>query len=84
MKKIFTVFALFLCLQLSAQDDGFRVTAESYSDTSVEMADTMHDNGKIYVVVAVVLLILVGFVGYTIALDRKLSKLEKEVFKEKA
>lgn len=45
----------------------------------VEMADTMRDNGKIYVVVGVLLIILFGFFSYLILVDRKLSKLEKEL-----
>lgn len=45
---------------------------------SVEMADTMRQNGKIYVVVAVILTILAGIFLYLIRLDRKISKLEKE------
>ena len=44
----------------------------------VEMADTMRSNGKIYVVVAVCLTILIGLFLYVFSLDRKLSKLEKE------
>jgi CcmD family protein len=44
----------------------------------VEMADTMRSNGRIYVVVAVVLLILIGLFLYLLRLDRKISKLEKE------
>lgn len=45
----------------------------------VEMADTMRSNGKIYIVVAVCLTILVGLFLYVFSLDRKLSKAEKEV-----
>ena len=45
----------------------------------VQMADTMRSNGKIYIVVAVCLTILVGLFLYVFSLDRKLSKLEKEV-----
>lgn len=45
----------------------------------VEMADTMRSNGKIYIVVAVCLTILVGLFLYIFSLDRKLSKAEKEV-----
>ena len=82
MKKLLTLFTLLLCLEVSAQEDGFRVTKESYNDTSVEMADGMRANGKIYVVVAVISIIFVGLIGYTISIDRKISKLEKEVFKE--
>lgn len=43
----------------------------------VEMADMFRSNGKIYVVVAVVLTILAGIVLYLVRLDRKLTKLEK-------
>jgi len=41
------------------------------------MADVMKENGKIYVVIAVMLTILAGLVLYLIRLDRKISKLEK-------
>jgi CcmD family protein len=44
----------------------------------VEMADLMRSNGRIYVVVAVMLTILIGLVLYVVRLDRKISKLEKE------
>ena len=42
-----------------------------------EMADIMKENGKIYVVIAVMLTILAGLVLYLVRLDRKISKLEK-------
>ncbi len=38
----------------------------------------MRSNGKIYVVVTVVLIILIGLLLYLFRLDRKISKLEKE------
>lgn len=38
--------------------------------------DIMNRNGKIYVVIAVMLTILAGLVLYLIRLDRRLSKLE--------
>lgn len=44
----------------------------------VDMADTFRSNGKIYVVVAVILTIFAGLIIYLIRLDRKLNKLEKE------
>ena len=44
----------------------------------VEMADMLHENGKIYVVVGVIAIIFVGLVVYLITLDRRLTKLEKE------
>lgn len=45
----------------------------------VEMADTMRSEGKIYVVVAIILIILVGLIGYLILIDRKTSRLEKKL-----
>lgn len=42
-----------------------------------EMADALRSNGKIYVVVTVLVTILVGIVLYLIRLDRKINKLEK-------
>ena len=38
----------------------------------------MTDNGKIYVVMAVVLVIVLGLFIYLINLDRKISRLEKK------
>jgi uncharacterized membrane protein len=43
----------------------------------VEMADTMRSNGKIYIVVAVCLTILIGLFLYVFLIDRKITKLEK-------
>lgn len=44
----------------------------------IEMADTMRSNGKIYVVVAVCLTILIGLFLYMANVDSRLRKLEKE------
>ncbi|MBS1742214.1 MAG: CcmD family protein [Bacteroidetes bacterium] len=44
----------------------------------VEMADTMRSNGKIYIVVAVCVTILVGLFIYVMSIDRKIKKMEKE------
>ena len=46
-------------------------------DNKPEMADMMRNNGKIYVVVAVCLTILIGLFVYVFLLDRKISRLEK-------
>ena len=43
----------------------------------VEMADSMRSNGRIYVVVAVILTIFAGIIIYLIRLDKKITKLEK-------
>lgn len=43
----------------------------------VEMADTLRQNGKIYVVVIIIAIVFLGIVAYLVNLDRKVSKLEK-------
>ena len=43
----------------------------------VPMADTLRSEGKIYVVVAVILTIFAGIIFYLVRLDRKISRLEK-------
>ena len=49
------------------------------AQNEVEMADTMRANGKIYVIVGIVVIILTGMVAYLYLLDRKITKLEKEL-----
>ena len=44
-----------------------------------EMADTMRSEGKIYVVVAIILVIFFGLIAYLIFTDRKISKLENKL-----
>jgi CcmD family protein len=43
------------------------------------MADVLRQNGKIYVVVAVIAVVLTGLLIYLISLDRKIGRLEKEI-----
>jgi heme export protein D (CcmD) len=47
-------------------------------EEKADMADTMRSNGRIYVVVAVVVVILLGLILYLIRLDRKISRIERE------
>ncbi|MDO7849611.1 CcmD family protein [Hymenobacter sp. M29] len=49
--------------------------------TEPEMADGLRANGKIYVVVAVVVIIVAGLLAYLINLDRKVSRLEEQIKK---
>ena len=48
------------------------------SGTADTQTDFMSTNGKIYVVMAVVVVIVIGLFLYLINLDRKISKLEKK------
>ena len=56
-----------------------QAVTDFFAQEKPEMADAMRSNGKIYVVVAVCLTILIGLFIYVFLIDRKISKLEKEV-----
>jgi len=75
MKKLIYIFLISISSFATAQDK-VAITDNDYDNQKVEMADTMRSEGKIYVVVAVVLIILLGLIGYTTHIDRKISKLE--------
>jgi len=57
----------------------YSVMAQQGDNEAIEMADALRASGKIYVVVLVVTVILSGLILYLIKLDKKVSKLEKEV-----
>lgn len=47
-------------------------------NNDVEMADILRSDGKIYVVVACIVIILVGLLAYLFSIDKRLKKIEKE------
>ena len=49
------------------------------SYAQVEMADDFRGEGKIYVVITIILLILAGFFALLFRLDGKTKKLQKEI-----
>lgn len=73
LNKYFKSYALTLVFLLMSAV-GF-----SQNPNDVEMADVMRENGKIYVVVGVLSIILAGMFVYLIFLNQKISKLEKEL-----
>jgi CcmD family protein len=69
IKKITLLAALLFSVSTYAQN----------APAPIEMADGMIQSGKIYVVVAVLTAIFIGFITYLVLLDKKISKLEKEI-----
>ncbi|MBS1486339.1 MAG: CcmD family protein [Bacteroidetes bacterium] len=67
MKKISSIL-LFLC---------FASTALRAQEA--QMADTMRSEGKIYALVAIILVILLGLIFFLVFIDRKVSRLEKRM-----
>jgi uncharacterized membrane protein len=57
--------ALLLCTDIFAQKN-------------VDSESLMRSNGKIYVVVAICVTILIGLFLYMLSIDRKIGKIEKE------
>jgi K+-transporting ATPase A subunit len=66
LKSFFCVLMVALSLNVQAQSE-------------VQMADTMRSEGKIYVVVSIILIILVGLIAYLFLMDRKVKKLEDQL-----
>jgi K+-transporting ATPase A subunit len=72
MKKIKSLFVFISMFFIN-------IAGRSQTDRNkADMADTMRSNGRIYVVVAVVLVILIGLIMYIARLDKKITKMEKE------
>lgn len=74
LKKTIALFIfVFLTFASYAQD----------ATDKIEMAGAMRASGKIYVVVAVLVIIFIGIVVYLVIIDRKVAKLEKEITNDK-
>ena len=69
MKKI--NYLLFTLLAIVSPVIGFP------QNSDIEMADTMRSNGKIFVVIGVIGIILVGILIFLLLIDKKVRILEK-------
>jgi EamA domain-containing membrane protein RarD len=67
MKKILLAFLMLL--------SAFNLFAQN---NETQMATLMRSNGKIYVVVVCVAIILIGLLAYLFAIDKRLKMLEKK------
>jgi CcmD family protein len=66
-QTIFSILSFCMYMMVSAQTD------------TVEMADTLRANGKIYNVVAVVSIVFLGIALYLFYIDRKVKKIEDKL-----
>lgn len=81
MRKLLILLCLFCSLSVLAQEKQ-EITEQDYANQQVEMADRFRADGKIYVVVGIIGLILGGLILYALAIDRKVGKLEELAEKE--
>jgi hypothetical protein len=72
MKIFFKKISLFICLVFAS----FSLFAQNQD---VEMADAFRADGKIYVVIAVISVVLAGMFFYLFKLDKKITNVEQQV-----
>jgi K+-transporting ATPase A subunit len=56
--------------------------SSALSAQNPEMADTFRNDGKIYVVIAVIITILIGIFTFLVILDGKVNKLQDSITKK--
>jgi uncharacterized membrane protein YidH (DUF202 family) len=71
MKKFINTFLITIITTL--------VSFAQNAGDQIEMADRLRADGKIWSVIAVILIIFIGLILYLIKLDTKISKLEKKL-----
>ena len=77
--RTLTLFILFFTqVSLFAQGEKIKISDNDYGNSSVEMADIFRQDGKIYVVLAVLLTIFVGIIIFLVMTERKIAALEKK------
>ena len=57
----------------------FVYAQDSLKNEKPQMADALRSNGKIYVVVTVLVIILIGLFLYLVNTDKKISRIEKDI-----
>ena len=75
MKQITVKLACVIFLMLFS----LNLAAQQKVVESVTMADQLRADGKIWVVVAVVGVIFAGIIVFLISIERKITKLEKQI-----
>jgi len=71
MKKITSTILFIICMMA--------VQAQSNAAQKSAMDNIMRSNGRIFVVVAVMLIILAGLLLYLLRIDKKINRIEKEI-----
>ena len=78
MAKSKVTFIFFFTLLISSLSSFAQSATES-----VDMADALRSNGKIYIVVGVLSIVFIGIVIFLVSMDRKVSRLEKRMSEKK-
>ncbi len=71
MKTKNIVLLVILCILSSI------IYAQDTASPAIEMATGLRSSGKIYIVIACIVVIFTGLIFYLVSLERRLKKLEK-------
>ena len=82
MKRLIFSLSLLLWSGIAFAQDKIEIDEGDYANQQVEMADAFRADGKIYVVLAVVLVILLGLLFYVYLVDRKVTRIENQLNKQ--
>ncbi|QSE98420.1 CcmD family protein [Fulvivirga lutea] len=76
MKKWLLILMMF-ATSFSFSQEKIPVTESDYQNSEVPMADRLREDGKIYVLTGIIMIILIGTLGYLVVIDKKISRVEK-------
>ena len=69
---------MFMAFSLNAfGQEKIEISENDYQNSTVEMADVMRSEGKIYVLVGIIGIVFAGLLVYVINTDRKVTRIEK-------
>jgi len=76
MKKWLITVLMAFSLNAFGQEK-IEISENDYQNSTVEMADVMRSEGKIYVLVGIIGIVFAGLLVYVINTDRKVTRIEK-------
>lgn len=78
LKRIVFASLMLISMPMVAQQRK-EIKSSDYTNKEVTMADRMREDGHIYVLVAIIVVILSGLLFYTFRTDQKIRKVEKQL-----
>lgn len=79
IKRVLMMLVLLVGSHFINAQEKTKITEEDYNNQSVEMADDFRANGKIYVLTGIILIVVVGMIVYLVIIDKKVTRLEKQL-----
>jgi len=76
MKKWLIIMFMAFSLNAFGQEK-IEISENDYQNSTVEMADVIRSEGKIYVLVGIIGIVFAGLLVYVINTDRKVTRIEK-------